>query len=133
MANERITGDMNGQEMILAMSDGNPECAQVLMQIMQYGGEIDTDDMFQGLGTVMALDTLGVYGHRVWGLYKDVCGEDLPKTIAMTRAWQLGQLAGVTKEALLHAIDNRGAGLDVDAALEAVKERLPNFNTKLAA
>ncbi len=133
MANERITADMTVQQMIIAMCDGNPGAMNVLISIMKQGGQVDPDDAFQGLGTIMTMDTLGIYGHRIWGLYKDVCGQDLAKTIAMTRAHQLGQLAGVTKEKLLHAIDNRGAGLDVDAAVAAVKERLPNFNIQLAA
>jgi len=131
MTNERITGDMNVQQMIMEMCDGNPGAINVLFQIMQKGEQIDTDaGPIGGLGIVMSMYTLGIYGLRIWGLYKDVCGEDLAKT--MLRAWQMGQLAGVTKEKLLYAIDNRGAGLDIDAAVAAVKERLPGFNTELA-
>ena len=47
--------------------------------------------------------------------------------LAVLRAYQVGALAGVTREALNHAIDNRGAGIDLDAALVAVMEVLPNF------
>lgn len=133
MANERITANMTVQQMIIVMCEGNPGAMNVLINITKQGGQIDTDDAFQGLGTIMTMDMLGIYGHRIWGLYKEVCGKDLAKTIAMTRAYQLGQLANVTEEALNHAIDNRGAGIDVNAAVAAVKERLPNFNIQLAA
>jgi len=77
------------------------------------------------------MDTLGIYEERIWGLYEDVCGGEPGKVIALLRAYQLGQLAGVTLEALNHAIDNRGDGLDLEAVVEAVKGRLPNFNPEV--
>jgi hypothetical protein len=79
------------------------------------------------------LDTLGIYEHRIWGLYKDVCDCHLGKMIAVLRANQLGQLAGVNAHALNHAIDNYGDGIDLNAVVEAVKSRLPNFNPEAIA
>lgn len=133
MANERLTDlNMTTADMIMKMTGGNPGSLRVLTEIMIDGGKIDPDDAFAGFGTIMGLDSRGIWDHRIWMLYKDVCGEDLMKMIALVRAEQLGQLAGVTKKALNHAIDNRGEGINVDAAVEAVKERLPNFNTEYA-
>ena len=104
------------------------------MQILQQGPTIDTDaGPMGGFGSILQMDSLGIYGSRIWCLYKDVCGESIPKAIAMLRAYQMGQLAGVTKEALLHGIDNRGAGLNVDAAVAAVQKALPGFKMEMAA
>ena len=80
------------------------------------------------LAQLMALDSLGIWEERVYMLWNDVCHRDTGKTIAVLRAYQLGQLAGVTKQALDHAIDHRGQGLDLEAVVAAVKQRLPNFN-----
>ncbi|MCC6404818.1 MAG: hypothetical protein IT405_00290 [Candidatus Yanofskybacteria bacterium] len=60
-------------------------------------------------------------------LYSDACDSDLVKMVAVLRANQLGQLAGTRADALHHAIEHRGEGLDLDAVLQAVKERLPRF------
>jgi hypothetical protein len=133
MANERIKLEMTTMDMLTAMSDGNPGAITVLMFLLRDGGKIDTDDAFGGLGSILTMDSLGIYGPSIWMLFKDVCGQSLMKMIAMLRAYQMGQLAGVTKEALMYGIDNRGNGLDVNAAVEAIKEALPGFNTELVA
>lgn len=73
------------------------------------------------------MDTLGIYGSRIWMLYKDVCGEDLVKTIAILRSYQLGFLNEVE---LNFAIDNYGRGVDVDRLMEKVTDHLTNFNKK---
>lgn len=59
-----------------------------------------------------------------------VCGQDIVKTHAVLRAQQLGL---VSAAAVAHATDNRGAGIDVDALVAAVRERLPNFAPSNAA
>ena len=57
-------------------------------------------------------------------LYKDVCKEDIVKTVAMLRANQLGILQ---KDKLIHAIDNYGNGINVDELHTQVKDQLPSF------
>lgn len=129
MANERIKLEMTVQDMLLAMSGGNPGALTVCMELLKNGEKIDPDEFFKGgFASILDLDTLGIYEHRIWKLYKDVCGGHLGKMVAVLRANQLGQLAGVNAQALNHAIDNSGAGIDLDAVVEAVKSRLPNFN-----
>ena len=133
MANERIKLDMTVQDMLFAMGGGNPGALTVCIQLLKDGEKIDPDAFIGGFASILDLDTLGIYEHRIWGLYKDVCGCHLGKMIAVLRANQLGQLAGVNAQALNHAIDNRGAGIDLDAVVEAVKSRLPNFNPEAVA
>ncbi|MFA5942192.1 MAG: hypothetical protein WC798_00755 [Candidatus Paceibacterota bacterium] len=133
MANERIRLEMTVQEMLMAMGGGNPGALTVCMELLKKGEKIDPDAFNGGFASLLDLDTLGIYEHRIWGLYKDVCGCHVGKTIAVLRAHQLGQLAGVDTKTLNHAIDNRGAGIDLDAVVEAVKSRLPNFNPEAVA
>jgi hypothetical protein len=45
--------------------------------------------------------------------------------IAVLRACQLGKL---TERAMMHAIDNRGEGLDIVVILETVKAELKEFD-----
>lgn len=108
----------------LKLADGNPGAATVCCELLKNGEKIDPDSMLGGLGCLLSLDTHGIYGASIWMLYKDVCGEDLPKTIAVLRSVQLGFLE---ESKLIHAIDNRGDGIVVDDLYALVKERLPLF------
>ena len=112
------------EDIIIKMSEGNPGAISVCMMLYTRGGAIDPDDWLGGSGGVLSLDSIGIYGSKIWMLFKDVCKQDLVKTVAMLRAWQLGF---VPKDTLLHAIDNYGAGIDTDALLAQVQERLPAF------
>lgn len=120
--------DMTVHQIVVAMCQGNLGGLSVLCELIKHGGAIDPDDAFGGLGSVLALDDMEVYGSKIWMIFKDVCGEDIGKVIALLRADQLGQLAGVTRKKILHAIENRGEGIDVDVALKAVREWLPRFD-----
>jgi hypothetical protein len=113
---------------VAKMAEGNPGAVTVMAQMLQRGEEIDPDSFLGGVAKVLSLDTHGIYGPRIWMLYKDVCGEDIEKTMGLLRACQLGFLA---EDALNVAIDNDGKGIDVDALMKQVKERLPRFGAKL--
>ena len=115
-------------EAITKMVDGNPGALNVLMRCLKDGGQIDPDSAMGGMGVILSLDTLGIYGSRIWMFYKDVCGEDLSTMLAMTRAHQLGLVSEVL---LNRAIDNYGEGLDIRALGAAVKEYLPNFQIEV--
>lgn len=110
-------------DIIVKMADGNPGAARVMADMFSQTPAIDPDNVLGGYGPVLFLDTLGIYGHRVWMLYKDVCGEDITKTVAALRAVQMGI---ASNKKLMAAIDGKEA-FDADAALASVKERLPAF------
>lgn len=124
----RVTLQMSLRDVVMALAGGNPGALNVCMSIVMKGAEIDPDSALGPLGALLSLDQHRIYGSEIWMLFKDVCGQSLPKMLACLRAVQLGGLAGVTSEALLSAIQNRGAGVDAAAALAAVKERLPRFD-----
>lgn len=124
---------MTGMDIVLEMGEGNPGALTCCAEIVKIGSKIDPDDAMQGWGSILMLDSLGLYGSRLYQLWSDVCKRHTGKMIAVLRAFQLGQLAGATEDAINHAVDNRGEGLDLDAIVNAVKERLPNFNISATA
>ena len=124
---ERLRLDDTIFDVARKLSEGNPGALQVLMSMLDRGATIDPDDFMGGMGALVHLDSFGIYGPRIWMLYKDVCGGKLADTIGLVRACQLGF---VSREVLAHAIDHRGAGLDVAAALRQVRERLPRFGVE---
>lgn len=129
MSAERIKDlNMTMQQVIMELSrhDGggyNPGAMTVCMSILTQGESIDPDCATPFL-TLLLLDSFNIYADRVWMLFKDVCGENLEKTIAMLRAVQLRLLPQTD---LQHAINNYGRGIDVNSLLMQVKERLPRF------
>jgi hypothetical protein len=122
--NTRIELTDTPMDVIVKMSEGNPGAMTVLINLFKEGGEIDPDAAFGGLASVLDLDSHGIYGSRIWCLFKDVCGQDLTATVGVLRGCQLGLLPEAD---LLRAIDNYGQGIDVEDILEQVRERLPNF------
>ena len=120
----RITLEDDGMSAVIKMVDGNPGATMVCANIIKQGESIDPDAFMGGLGTILWMDTLEIYGPKIWMLFKDVCGEDLVKMLGLLRAVQLGFLS----EAKLHiAIDNYGKGIEVDDLLNQVQEQLPEF------
>lgn len=112
------------QDMVIKISEGNPGALTVCLDILKKGKSIDPDGFDSGIGSLLLFDSLSLYGSQIWMLYKDVCGEDLTKTVAMLRAWQLGF---ISEDNLKHAINNYGNGIDKDGLYKQVKDRLPNF------
>lgn len=124
MGKARIQLTDTAMSAAMKMSDGNPGALTVLARMFKEGAEIDPDDAMGAIGNMLSLDTLGIYGPRIWMLYKDVCGEDLRVTCAILRANQLGFLR---ESDLNRAIDNYGEGIDVPDLVAKVENRLPNF------
>ena len=126
--NERIKLTDSTQSAIVKLCEGNPGALSVCLEVLTRGAQIDPQAMMGGLAGLLALDTLGIYGSKIWMLYKDVCGQGLVKTLVVLRSWQLGH---TSKQRVDHAISNYGDGLDLDAILLAVQETLPEFGQEL--
>ena len=129
MGESRIQLNDTVMSAVVKMSDGNPGALTVMVGLIKDGGKIDPNSFMGGFGNVMDLDTLRIYGPRIWMLYKDVCGQDLRVMCAVLRAWQLGF---VTDSAINAALDNEPwrkseTSLDLDALVVKVEERLPEF------
>jgi len=122
MSRIELTDSMMG--IMVKMSDGNPGGASVIMKILKDGRMIDPQSYDGSISAMLNLDSNEIYGSRIWMLYKDVCKENINKTIALLRAVQLGL---VSKHSLDEAIDNRGRGIDLDDLIIKVKQLLPEF------
>jgi hypothetical protein len=112
---------------ITKISGRNPGALRVCAEMVKWGTEIDPNGL--PFGSLLILDSLHIYGPRVWLLYKDICRENLVTTMACLRGWQLGI---VNQKDLIRAVDNAESGnrahnLDLPAILAAVRERLGNF------
>lgn len=116
-------------DVLFKMSEGNPGAISVLMRILAEGEKIDPQNFMGGLGPILSLDSYRVYGPKIWMLYKDVCGHDLVKMLAVLRACQLGKLA---KSEMLYAIENMGEGLDLIEILNSVKSELDQFDKSVS-
>ncbi len=126
-ARPRITLQDTGLSACMKMAEGNPGAISVLAQMIRVGGDIDPDSFMGGMGALLGLDTHGIYGSRIWMLYKDVCGQDLRIMLALLRSCQLGFLSELN---LSKAIDNYGEGIDIPALVAKVEERLPKFKRR---
>lgn len=118
------------QETVVKMSRGNPGAVRVLCEMLKDTAAIDPDSSLGALTCLLQLDMMGIYGDGIWLLYKDICGEDLVKTIAVTRASQLGI---IDPDKVVEAINchrtaqPQAAEIDPDDLLAKVQERLPAF------
>lgn len=103
------------------LSEGNPGALTVLCRVMEIGNDIDPIGM-GAFGFILMLDSFAIYGPRIWMLYKDVCKEDVIKTMAVVRGCQLGL---ISEDEMNVAID--GGTLDTDQVLSMVRVRLGQF------
>lgn len=122
--NVRITLEDDILSSVKKLSDGIPGAVVVCAEILKEGEDIDPDGLFGGFGILLMLDAYNIYGVRIWKFYKNVCGENLVKTIACLRACQMGLFP---IEKLQHAIDNHGEGIDPVELHKMVKKELPKF------
>ena len=124
--NPRIQINDTFMDVVQKMSEGNPGAISVLCLLHKFGAEIDPKDFLGGYGAILALDTLDVYGSKIWCFYADVCKRNLPEMVALMRAVQLGYLSDGTLNAAIQA-----GHLDpvvYNDMLTRVKEYLPEFN-----
>ena len=123
---ERLdTLDIGPLDAITRLADGNPGAMTVMMLIVKNVANIDpaTGDIGWYVH-LSALDSIGLYGPDIWMLYKDVCGLNLPKVIALLRAVQFGMISG---DELRHAVQNEGVGINVDDIVANILEELPSL------
>ena len=105
---QKIKGTDSFQDVARKMAESgpgmtNPGALRVVLELLspQYAGDVHN---------VLFMDALGIYGPRIWCLYKDVCQEDYATMARVLDAVQEGKL---NKHTLNHAIDNYGQGLDI--------------------
>lgn len=126
---------IQGSDSILSaatkLTQGNPGAAKAVGQLMQHATQTDPDSALGPLGPLFQLDELGIYGPRIWLLWKDVAQQDPVRAHALLRAVQLGILPGSELQAALgDGITSRGPGMPlarVDEIVALVRKELPDF------
>lgn len=119
----RLSLDMHINDALFKMSGGNPGAIHVLMESIRTSHQIDPANGLGAWGFIINLDALEIYESQIWILYKDLCGENIAKTIGLARSVQMGILA---KEKLINAI-NKTETIDVDHIVGQLQESLPEF------
>lgn len=125
MNEEKPMNEDSVASIVLGVSEGNPGAIEVLLHITKLHNVIDPDADMGSVWTFLRLLDIGLVGPKLWMLYKNVCGQSIPKMLAVLRGHQLGF---VTKNQLLNAVENYGSGLDVEDVCLKVCAELPRFN-----
>jgi hypothetical protein len=90
MINSKIQLEDSIQDIIVKMSDGNPGAVTTLIEVIKNGEKIDPQSAFAGVGSILLLDSFGIYGSSIYILYNDKCNKNIRKFIMLLRAVQLG-------------------------------------------
>lgn len=77
-------------DIVVKMSDGNPGAMDVIMRILSQDNKIDPQNALGGLGTILQLDTHGIYGTDIYILYNDKCNRNMRLFLMLLRSVQLG-------------------------------------------
>lgn len=101
---------MNNDQKASALGKGNRGATAVCLTL----GSISSD--YFGL-----LDEFDITGPAIYMLFADVCERDIDKTGLVLAACE-ASTNGLTRDKLVHAINNRGAGIDVDAIVSEMKK-----------
>jgi len=83
---------------LLEIAEGNSGAISVISTLVKLGEFYYIDD----------LKAIGIKGPMIWMLYKDVCKQDIEK---LRKVIDLYNDKTITKEQVLHAINNYGDGL----------------------
>jgi hypothetical protein len=125
----RIRLEHAGADALWLLSEGNPGALTVLLEIQKQSRIIDADSL-DPLLTILLFDTFGIYGSSIWVLHKDICEQNVARTIAVVRAAQLGLIPPRTVvEACRDEADPAcRPTIRVETVVGALRTRLPRFD-----
>lgn len=125
----KITLADNVMSAVIKMCEGNPGAMTALMEIIKCSKQVDPDDFMGGLGKILALDTLEIYGTNIYVLWNDICDRNTSKMIAVLRANQLGFISDQILKDACHRQNRSGhKTIPVEELYSKVVERLPRFD-----
>jgi hypothetical protein len=124
--NTRVKLNDTFVEIVVKLAEGNPGAITVMAQLAKVNEEVDPLSFMGPYGPILALDSHGIYGPHIWILYKEICGESIPRTIAILRAVQLGFLKEQDLLDEIKGIETFKPALKVDVPtmVAKVRERL---------
>jgi hypothetical protein len=97
------------------------------MQMLSGTVKIDPDTALGPFAYLLNLDSFGIYGSRIWVLYKDICCENIVHTITVLRAVQLGILPLRVVNRAIDGSSLEAAKIDIQQLFLKVQELLPAF------
>lgn len=99
----RLTINDSFTDIIIKLSEGNPGAVSVVTEMMRKD---DWDNDAPGFTKILLLDSMGIYGDKIWMLYNDCCDRDLDQMNIVLCNWQMGKLT--TQEISLNLSEGRG-------------------------
>jgi len=85
MKTTRLELTDTAKDIVVKMSEGNPGAIQCIMiMLMEPIGLIRF---------ILPLDTLGIYGSKIYMLWNDSCNRDIAKVNKVLEAWRTGKLS----------------------------------------
>lgn len=73
-------------DVIIKMSEGNPGAAVFLMEALK-------EDRANLIKIILPLDTLEIYGSKIYMLWNDSCSRNVKKVEKVIEAWRTGKLS----------------------------------------
>lgn len=111
-------------DVLVKMSEGNPGGLSVLMALLGNVPRIDPVAIMGGMLYILYFDDLGLYGSRIWTLYKYACGQEIAGVVTLLRAHQLGHIP----KAELLRIAEEGKPCDWKALVPLIQKDVPEFS-----
>jgi hypothetical protein len=125
----RIELTDNVVSMVTKMSDGNPGAITAMMEIMKINKTVDPDSFLGEIGSILSLDSMGIYGTDIYVLWSDICERDTVSMISVLRACQMGFISeDVIKDASGRQDRSGVEMIDRNDLYKKVCEALPNFD-----
>lgn len=122
--NQRIELTDSPLEILMKLAEGNPGAATAMMKMMEEAPAIDPQAWAGSLQPLLALDSIGIYGPHIWGLWKDVCDRSVLKSETLFRGVQLGLLRS---DDVLRAARMGRHSFDFDALLASIQAQVSEF------
>ncbi len=129
---QRIELTDSAQDVMVKMSDGNPGALHALCSILKESPSIDPQGAMGGLGPILSLDTLGIYGSEIYILHNNQCHRDTRELLMLLRANQLGFISSgrIQKIARSQMRDTLLSKDEMDKLNCGVMNRLPSFKPR---
>ena len=123
------------QDIMVKMSEGNPGALHALLDMMKQSPIIDPQSAMDGLGPILSLDTIGVYGTDIYILHNDHCNRDTRELLMLLRANQLGFISSgdIRKVAGCQMREHLLSKEKMDELDKQVMDRLSSFKARPTA
>ncbi len=127
-ANTRLTIDMTVMDAVLVMGEENPGAITTLVDLIRVSQICDPYYFAGVLGPMLALDSHGIYGSKIWVLRKDVCNGSLLNMLTLMRCCQMGVIGYDTANEEISRVENgQRTVLNFKDLLQRLQTHLPNF------